>query len=236
VGAGLVTIASPKAAMAANAAHLTAVMLAEADDAGDLGRLLSDRRKNAICIGPAAGPGSPTRGKVRAALASGAAVVLDADALTAFADAPDELFAAITEYPGRVCVMTPHEGEFTRLFRDLAGSADSKCEKACKAARRSGAIVLLKGPDSVAASPMGRAVVNTNAPPSLATAGSGDVLAGLVTGLLAQGMDALEAASAAMWLHGEAARKFGRSGLIAEDLPDLVAHVISSGIAQNPLL
>jgi len=236
VGAGLVTIASPKAAMAANAAHLTAVMLAEADGAEDLGRLLSDQRKNAICIGPAAGPGSPTRAKVRAALASGAAVVLDADALTAFADAPDELFAAIAEYPERVCVMTPHEGEFSRLFRDLAGSADSKCEKAGKAARRSGAIMLLKGPDSVAASPMGRAVVNTSAPPSLATAGSGDVLAGLVTGLLAQGLPGLEAASAAMWLHGEAARKFERSGLISEDLPDLVAHVISSGIVQDPLL
>jgi hydroxyethylthiazole kinase-like uncharacterized protein yjeF len=236
VGAGLVTIASPKAAMATNAAHLTAVMLAEADDALALGRLLADRRKNAVCIGPAAGFGSPTRAKVRAALASGAAVVLDADALTSFADAPDELFSAIAEYPERACVMTPHEGEFSRLFNDLSASADSKCEKAVKAARRSGAIVLLKGPDSVAASPHGRAVVNTNAPPSLATAGSGDVLAGLVTGLLAQGMEALAAAAAAMWLHGEAARKFGDFGLIAEDLPDLVARVISSGIPENPLL
>ncbi len=236
VGAGLVTIASPKAAMAANAAHLTSIMLAEADDAAALGRLLADRRKNAVCIGPAAGLGSPTRAKARAVLASGAAAVLDADALTSFAQAPDELFSAIAEYPGRVCVLTPHDGEFASLFGDLAKSADSKCEKAIKAARRSGAVVLLKGPDSVAASPSGEAVVNTNAPPSLATAGAGDVLAGLMTGLLAQGLPGLDAAAAAMWLHGEAARKFAAFGLIAEDLPRLVTHVISSGASESPLL
>lgn len=232
VGAGLVTIASPKAARAANAQHLTAVMLAEADDGLALGRLLADRRKNAVCLGPAAGIGSATRAKVRAALASGASVVLDADALTSFAEAPEELFAAIAEFPERAVVMTPHEGEFSRLFRGLQASAESKCEKAVKAAQRAGAAILLKGPDSVAAGPDGRAIVNSNAPPSLATAGSGDVLAGLVTGLLAQRMSPLEAAAAAMWLHGEAARKFGDFGLIAEDLPKL----ISSGIAQNPLL
>lgn len=232
VGAGLVTIASPKAAMAANAAHLTAVMLAEADDASALGRLMADRRRNAVCIGPAAGVGSETRAKVRAVLASGAATVLDADALTAFAPAPDELFAAIAEVPGRAVVMTPHEGEFACLFKDLAVPAESKCERAVAAARRSGATIILKGPDSVAASAEGRAVVNSNGPPSLATAGSGDVLAGLVTGLLAQGLPGLDAAAAAMWLHGEAARKFAAPGLIAEDLPDL----ISSGIPQNPLL
>lgn len=232
VGAGLVTVASPRAAMAANEAHLTAIMLAEADDALALGRLLADRRRNAVCIGPAAGVGPETRAKVRAALASGAAVVLDADALTSFAPAPDELFEAIAEVPGRAVVMTPHEGEFTRLFKDLTAEADSKCERAIAAARRSGAVILLKGPDSVAANREGFAVINSNAPPSLATAGAGDVLAGLVTGLLAQGMDGTGAAAAAMWLHGDAARKFGRAGLIAEDLPDL----ISCGIPQNPLL
>jgi hydroxyethylthiazole kinase-like uncharacterized protein yjeF len=232
VGVGLVTLASPKAALAVNAAHLTAIMLAETDDALALGRLLADRRKNAVCLGPALGIGSATRAKVRGALASGAAVVLDADALTSFADAPEELFEAIAEFPERAVVMTPHEGEFSRLFKNLHGTAKSKYERALKAASRSGAVILLKGPDSVAASPDGQAVVNTNAPPSLATAGSGDVLAGLVTGLLAQRLPPLEAASAAMWLHGEAARKFGGFGLIAEDLPDL----ISSGIGQNPLL
>lgn len=235
-GAGLVTMASPAAALAVHAAHLSAIMLAETDDALALAGLLADRRKNAVCIGPAAGTGSPTRAKARACLASGAAVVLDADALISFAGAPDELFAAIAEFPERACVMTPHDGEFTRLFKDLSASADSKCEKALKAASRSGAVILLKGPDSVAADPRGRAVVNTNAPPSLATAGSGDVLAGLVTGLLAQGMPALPAVSAAMWLHGAAARKFGDFGLIAEDLPGLVASVISSGIPVDPLL
>jgi hydroxyethylthiazole kinase-like uncharacterized protein yjeF len=232
VGAGLVTLASPKAAVAANAAHLTAVMLAEADDGMAVSRLLADRRKNAVCLGPALGIGSATRAKVRAALASGASVILDADALTSFAEAADELFEAIAELPGRAVVMTPHEGEFARLFRDMDGSADSKCERALKAAARARAVVLLKGADSVAASPDGRAIVNTNAPPSLATAGSGDVLAGLVTGLLARGLTPLAAASAGMWLHGEAALKFGEFGLIAEDLPSL----ISSGIAQNPLL
>ncbi|MGE0009115.1 MAG: NAD(P)H-hydrate dehydratase [Parvibaculaceae bacterium] len=232
VGAGLVTLASPAAAMAVNAAHLTAIMLAEASDAPAVSRLLDDRRKNAVCLGPALGVGAHTCAKVRAALGSGAAVVLDADALTSFAGAPDELFRAIAERPGRAVVMTPHEGEFSRIFKDLRSLPDSKCERALSAASRAGAVVLLKGPDSVAASPDGRAVVNTNAPPSLATAGSGDVLAGLVTGLLAQGLEPLEAASAAMWLHGAAARKFGGFGLIAEDLPDL----ISSGIARNPLL
>lgn len=232
VGAGLVTVASPKAAMAANEAHLTAIMLAEADDALALGRLLADRRKNAVCIGPAAGVGPETRAKVRAVLASGAAVVLDADALTSFAPAPDELFAAIAEIPGRGVVMTPHEGEFARLFKDLEKVSDSKCERAIAAAKRSGAVILLKGPDSVAANGEGVAVVNTNAPPSLATAGSGDVLAGLLTGLMAQGMEGVGAAAAAMWLHGAAAGKFGAAGLTAEDLPDL----ISCGIPQNPLL
>jgi NAD(P)H-hydrate epimerase len=231
-GAGLVTLASPKNAMMVNAAHLTAVMLAEAEDALALGKLLTDRRKNAVCLGPALGIGNVTRAKTRAALASGASVVLDADALTSFAEAPEELFAAIEELPERAVVMTPHDGEFDRLFKDLHGSTKSRYEMAVNAAERSRAVILLKGPDSVAASPDGRAIVNTNAPPSLATAGSGDVLAGLVTGLLAQRLAPLEAAAAAMWLHGEAARKSGDSGLIAEDLPGL----ISSGIAQNALL
>jgi hydroxyethylthiazole kinase-like uncharacterized protein yjeF len=218
-GAGLVTLASPKAAIAVNAAHLTAVMLAEADDALALGKLLADHRKNAVCLGPALGIGSATRAKVRAALASGASVVLDADALTTFAEAPEQLFEGIAEFPERAVVMTPHGGEFARLFKDLHGSAESRHEMALKAAERSQAVILLKGPDSIAASPDGRAIINSNAPPSLATAGSGDVLAGIVTGLLAQRRAALEAAAAAMWLHGEAARKFGDFGLIAEDLP-----------------
>ncbi len=145
VGAGLVTLASPREALAVNAAHLTAVMLAEIDNGMALSRLLADRRKNAICLGPAIGIGSATRAKVRAALASGAAVVLDADALTSFAEAPHELFQAIAELPRRAVVLTPHEGEFARLFNNMDGRADPKYERALKAAARAQAVILLKG-------------------------------------------------------------------------------------------
>ena len=221
IGAGLVTIAGTREALAIHAAHTSAIMLSDAD----LNLLLADRRKNAVCIGPAAGVGSATRGKVRAVLAGGAATVLDADALTCFAQDPDELFAAIAELSRRPVVMTPHEGEFSRLFNDLSVDANSKCERARKAAARSGAIVILKGPDTVIAHPDGRAVINSNAPPSLATAGSGDVLAGLVTGLLAQHLDAFVAACAAVWLHGDAAHRHGARGLTAETLLDQIGAV-----------
>jgi ADP-dependent NAD(P)H-hydrate dehydratase / NAD(P)H-hydrate epimerase len=218
IGAGLVTIAGHDDELLIHAAHTTAIMLAKTDNALALGVLLNDKRKNAVCIGPAAGVSSETCAKVRAVLASGAATVLDADALTSFAQAPDELFEAIAEFPGRPVVITPHEGEFARLFKDLSNVSQAKHEHAITAANRSGAIVILKGGDTVIASPDGRAVINSNAPPSLATAGSGDVLAGLATGLLAQGMPAFEAACAAVWLHGDAANQHGPEGLTAETL------------------
>jgi hydroxyethylthiazole kinase-like uncharacterized protein yjeF len=214
IGAGLVTIAGSREALAVHAAHTSAIMLS----AQDLGLLLNDRRKNAVCIGPAAGVGHETRGLVRAVLASGAATVLDADALTAFAPDPDELFGAIAELPDRAVVMTPHEGEFARLFNDLPEGSDSKHERARNAAKRAGAVIVLKGPDTAIAYPDGRAVINSNAPPSLATAGSGDVLAGMVTGLLAQGMGGFDAARAAVWLHGEAAARHRGRVLTAETL------------------
>jgi ADP-dependent NAD(P)H-hydrate dehydratase / NAD(P)H-hydrate epimerase len=231
VGAGLVTVASPPDALAANAAHLTAIMLAPFDGARGLADILSDERRNAVLIGPGAGISLATRLLVQVALEFDAAIVLDADALTSFTlDQDDDaepvvnhLFSLIAENPQRPIVMTPHEGEFKRLFGDLPGS---KLDRAREAARIGGAVMVLKGADTVIAAPDGRAAINDNAPPWLATAGSGDVLAGMITGLLAQGMSGFDAACAAVWLHGECAATFG-PGLIAEDLPELLPRVLT---------
>jgi len=220
-GAGLVTLLSPPEALAVNAAHLTAIMLASCEDASQLSSILADARLNALVLGPALGVGAATRDLVLAALASGQgrAIVLDADALTSFADQREALFAAIRGHDGPV-VLTPHDGEFARLF-DPQGS---KPQRALRAAQSSGATVLLKGPDTVVAHPDGRISIATDLPPALATAGSGDVLAGIVCGLLAQFMPTFEAVSAAVWMHGAAARSFG-PGLIAEDLPEALPSV-----------
>ena len=237
VGAGLVTVASLPAAVAANAAHLTAIMLKPFDGPRGLAEILSDARKNAILIGPGAGVGIATRLLVQVVLEFDAAVVLDADALTSFTidqqDDPEpvinHLFTAIKENAKRHVVLTPHEGEFKRLFPELT---DSKLERARAAAKLSGAVIILKGPDTVIAAPDGVAAINENAPPTLATAGSGDVLAGFVTGLLAQGMPAFQAACAAVWLHGECANAFG-PGLIAEDLPQMLPRVLAKLAADG---
>ena len=218
IGAGLVTLAGHADALAVHANHLSAIMLEELSTPESLTDFLSDPRRNAICIGPAAGVGETTSQNVKAALASAAAVVLDADALTSFSENPEMLFDLIKTRKNASVVLTPHEGEFARLFGTLTNIADSKIERVRAAAQVSGAIVILKGADTVIAQPDGRAIVNTNAPPSLATAGSGDVLAGLVTGLLAQGMPAFDAAAAAVWVHGETAAAFGKCAFTAEDL------------------
>ena len=218
VGAGLVTVASPRQAVAENAAQLTAVMIDPWRDLAGFRRIIDDPRRNAVCLGPGAGVGKTLQDNVLAALDLGKATVLDADAITAFAKARTKLFRKLHEN----CILTPHAGEFGRLF----DSKGDKVQRTQRAAERCGAIVLLKGPDTVIAAPDGRAVINTNAPPELASAGSGDVLAGLCTGLLAQGVPAFEAAAAACWLHGEAARRVG-PGLIAEDLAPALPAVLS---------
>jgi hydroxyethylthiazole kinase-like uncharacterized protein yjeF len=225
-GAGLVTVASPRDALAVNAAALTAVMVRETESAQQFADLLVDRRLNACVIGPGAGVSDRTRSFVLTVLSAGRSLVLDADALTSFAESPEVLFAEIKKLPDPQVVLTPHTGEFARLFKTLtAGAAHSKLEQARLAAHTSGAVVLLKGADTVIASPDGRAAITANAPPWLATAGSGDVLAGIIGGMLAQGVPAFEAACMAAWMHGEAAHEFG-PGLIAEDLPEALPAVL----------
>ncbi|MCA6110583.1 NAD(P)H-hydrate dehydratase [Bradyrhizobium cenepequi] len=225
-GAGLVTLASPSDALTVNAAALTAVMVRAVDNVIQFADLLNDRRLNTSMIGPGAGIGPRTRDFVHTALAAKRNLVLDADALTSFADAPERLFEAIKASDGAGVVLTPHEGEFPRLFSDISNKhpGRSKLERVRAAAERSGAVVLLKGPDTVVAAPDGRATIAANAPPWLATAGAGDVLSGIIAGLLAQSVPAFEGASIGAWMHGEAAAEAG-PGLIAEDLPETLPPV-----------
>lgn len=218
-GAGIVTIAAPKDALDVLSVTLTAVMNAPIDDADDLRSWLDDGRHGTFVLGP--GFGDLEKARHFMSLLADKAVVLDADAITAFRDHKELLFERIASGTGKF-VLTPHEGEFARLFPDLAADKMlSKIEKAQVASARSGAVLVYKGADTVIASPGGRALVNTNAPASLATAGSGDVLAGIIGALLAQGAPAFEAAAAGVWLHGEAGHRAG-DGLTAEDL----AHAV----------
>jgi ADP-dependent NAD(P)H-hydrate dehydratase / NAD(P)H-hydrate epimerase len=224
LGAGLVTVAAPEPAFPIYAAALTGVIVHPIGDIEEFQGFLADRRRNAALIGPGAGVGDETRARTLAILGVGKRAVLDADALTSFAEDPDTLFSAIRS----PCVMTPHAGEFSRLF-DTAGD---KPGRARRAARQSGAVVLVKGADTVIAAPDGRVAINANAPPQLATAGSGDVLAGIVLGLLAQGMEPFAAAAAAAWIHGAAACRFGH-GLVAEDLIEAIVPVLQHLFAHT---
>jgi NAD(P)H-hydrate epimerase len=215
-GAGLTTIAVPKIALPIYATALTSIMVQPLVVSDQFAALLEDRRLTALLIGPGAGVSDETHARVLAMLATGRPTLLDADALTSFQENPVALDRAIAG----PCVMTPHDGEFARLF-DPRGD---KLTRTRVAARRSGAIIVLKGSDTVITAPDGRAIINSNAPPTLATAGAGDVLSGIILGLLAQGMEPFLAAAAGVWLHGAAATDFG-PGLMAEDLPDLLPGV-----------
>ncbi len=232
IGAGLVTLGVPPSAQMEVASQITALMMKRVEGGDDLLEILKDHRLNAVCLGPGLGV-ERAADLVPVALAAQRATVLDADALTAFADDPWALFAQLREG----CVLTPHGGEFARLYPDIAeklsappprGPAFSKVDATREAAKRAGCVVLFKGPDTVIAAPDGRCSVHSaqyeRAAPWLATAGSGDVLAGFITGLLARGVDAMGAAKTAVWLHVECARQFG-PGLIAEDLPEVLPDV-----------
>ncbi|SER52212.1 yjeF C-terminal region, hydroxyethylthiazole kinase-related/yjeF N-terminal region [Tranquillimonas rosea] len=235
VGAGLVTLGCPPAAVIENAAQLNAIMLRPVADAEALSEMLSDDpRLSAVGLGPGLGTGDATRALVGAVLKARRPTVLDADALSVFADDPETLFGDL--HPG--CVLTPHGGEFARLFPDIAGRlaatpesgpAMSRIDAATEAAARAGCVVLLKGPDTVIAAPDGTVRVHAGrygrAAPWLATAGTGDVLTGLIAGLLARGLAPGRAAATAAWLHVEAARRVG-PGLIAEDLPEVLPAVL----------
>jgi hydroxyethylthiazole kinase-like uncharacterized protein yjeF len=231
-GAGLVTIASPREALAVNAATNLAVMVRPVDGPDELARFLADARLNALAIGPGVGVGEATCELVLAGLAGERAVVLDADAITSFSGHPQRLVEAVQGRRGRATILTPHEGEFSRYFGalDTRTKVGSKLERARLAAEVSGTVVVLKGGDTVVAAPDGRAAIAANAPPYLATAGAGDVLAGMAAGLLAQGMPAFEAAAAAVWLHGEAGSAAG-PGLISEDLPEALPPVYRALLA-----
>jgi NAD(P)H-hydrate epimerase len=223
MGAGLVSVASPPDAVPVNAAQLTSIMVKPFEGSKGLADLLSDERLNAVVIGPGCGVGEQTRELVATVLATEAAVVLDADALTSFHDDPAALFRLLRE----PAVLTPHEGEFERIFPGLLAKSQNKIEAARAAASAAKCTVLLKGPDTVIAAPDARAIVNSHAPPTLATAGSGDVLSGFIGGLMAQRLNSYKAAAAAAWLHGKAASRFG-PGLISEDLPELLPAALST--------
>lgn len=225
IGAGLVKVMAPPPAVSVLAAALEAVMMEPFDGADDLATRA--RQMDAIVIGPAAGLDEETLDNLHALAGTGAVLVVDADALSVFEGRPEALFSLLD----RDDVLTPHRGEFARLFPDLADLAS--VEAARRAAERADAVVLLKGPETVIAAPDGRTCVNQTGTPWLATAGSGDVLAGLIGGLAAQRMDSFAAASAAAWIHGEAARRFG-PGLISEDLPDRIPPVLA-GMAPDRL-
>lgn len=225
VGAGMVTVACRPEVRSIYASDMASLLIHPIAGAKEFDALFDDPRRNAALVGPGCGITSETRDMAAAALAAGRATVLDADAISVFADEPEALFRLTQECP---CVLTPHEGEYRRLF----GHEGDKLARARVAAAQCGAVILLKGADTVIAASDGRAMINWNAPPFLATAGAGDVLAGFIVGLMAQGMDPFDAACAGAWLHGEAATFFG-PGLVAGDLPEALPPVLTRLVPRN---
>jgi NAD(P)H-hydrate epimerase len=231
-GAGMVTCAVPVQQAPLYRLALESAVVRSAKDTRAFRDILEARPVDCAVIGPGLGVFAPgAHEKVLSILRSGAPAVLDADALSLFEEMPQTLFDQIA---GPV-LLTPHEGEFRRLFPDLAADTGTgKLHRAREAAARSGAVVLLKGADTVIAAPDGTAVLNTDAPPDLATAGAGDVLSGTAAGLIAGGMPIFAAACAAAFATGAAARRAG-PGLIASDLPGHLPSVLNGfrQIASN---
>lgn len=235
IGAGLVTVACRPEALPAHAARgPDALMQRPITTEAALQALLDDERLGAVLIGPALGLDAEARAAVMAVLRADIPTVFDADALTLLASRPGWLRRRGKSRLLKPCVLTPHEGEFARLFGDDGQivSQASKLERARLAAAASSAVVVLKGPDTVIADPDGRAAINATGSWALATAGSGDVLGGLIAGLLAQGMPAFEAANAAVWLHGKAGEALG-PGLIADDLPESIPPLVAPALADD---
>jgi hydroxyethylthiazole kinase-like uncharacterized protein yjeF len=236
-GAGAVTLLSQTSALQVNAANLTSIILRKTDTFEEVEAFLTQRKPGALVFGPGLGTTQKVGDVALQLIAAGngivGGVVFDADAITTFARAPEALFAATRAQGAPAIVLTPHEGEFTRLFSDLAADeALSKLDKAREAAKQANATIIYKGPDSVIASPDGRAAINGNGTPLLATAGSGDVLSGITAALLAQRMPVFKAACAAVWVHAEAATRFG-PGLIAEDLPLALLPVLDELVGRK---
>ncbi|MGC4025936.1 MAG: NAD(P)H-hydrate dehydratase [Mesorhizobium sp.] len=236
-GAGAVTLLSPPASLAVNAVHLTSIILRRVDGPDDVQTFFDQRKPSALVAGPGLGTNNDVAALLATAIqptsAARRVVVLDADALTIMAQEPARWFGLFALDGAPATILTPHEGEFGRLFPEIhADMSLSKLEKARTAAKSSHSVIVYKGPDTVIADPDGRAAINSNGTPLLATAGSGDVLSGIITGLAGQGMAPFEAACAAVWLHAEAARAFG-PGLIAEDLPSMLPHVLAGLLMQR---
>ncbi|PHR58034.1 MAG: bifunctional ADP-dependent NAD(P)H-hydrate dehydratase/NAD(P)H-hydrate epimerase [Robiginitomaculum sp.] len=221
IGAGWVTLCGTEDAMQVCANHETSIVLSVRQQGEPIAEVMRSQTPDCVLLGPAGGVGEAMKRQVLDLLQTGTATVLDADALTSFAEHPQDLLEACHAKT----VLLPHEGEFRRLFADLTTKTGNKISRVKAAAQRAGCTVLLKGADSVMADADGRVVVNTHTSSWLATLGTGDVLAGMVAGLMAQGQGGFDALCAAVWLHGELGRQLG-AGLIAEDLPGAIPAML----------